>query len=353
MNSVKPFQDHDDLIRGLQKLGLAIPDPEKTKRDLKKHGYHRLSGYRYLFRQMLPEDEQDPDSRTYRSKQHLPGATFDDVVSVADFDRRLRMVIISGTEDFEIRLRTAVAHVIARKSVLGHLDPTHLDSRKCSRFPRGSKKTSHQLFLEKVKEATDIAVSKNDDFAVHHQSKYGPDLPVWAVVEHLTFGSLIFLLDYLQTEDKRSVARLFGATHPNQFIKWVRAIQAIRNDAAHGRRLFNTPLKSEIAIPPNATMSSLLDRTALHLAEGHDEPQAIRSSKRIYAYAALLSFLLRSHPSGSDWFMSFRATIDAFPVIQLPSNEHPLLSPEHNMGFPVEWRSDPLWNEDLDVTPED
>ncbi|GAB3690318.1 hypothetical protein GCM10027595_00610 [Corynebacterium nasicanis] len=174
---------------------------------------------------------------------------------------------------------------------------------------------------------------------VHHRQVYGPDLPVWAVVEHLTFGTLVFLLDYLKDEDKRSVANTFGVRHPAQFVKWVRAIGALRNDVAHAVRLFNKPLKNQIAIPGNAASEwPLLCKTARHLGRGKNLPEAQRPSRRVYAHAAVLAYLLRIHPAGSLWWDSFRQIVDGFP-------EHPTvaLSPEENMGFPAGWRDDPLW----------
>lgn len=339
MVNVKPYLDHDALVEGLVATGVSIPDREQAKVQLQKYGYHRLSGYRYLHRVQLPPDQQDPSSRRFRSKEDVPGTSLCDVIDLAEFDVRLRCVLESGIEDFEIRLRTAVAHVIARRSELGHLYVEHLDEKHCLKRPRNSSKTSHEIFLQQVNEATDLAHRRNDDFVIHHRQMYGRDLPVWAVVEYLTFGSLVFLLDYLKAEDKRSVANTFGASHPAQFVKWVRAIGTLRNDVAHAVRLFNKPLKNEIAIPPHSCTNPLLTETAGHLRVNSTLPESRRPSKRIYSHSAVLSYLLRSHPAGSEWWREFRDVSSTFP-----RHSAVPLSPEENMGFPAGWKSDPLWN---------
>ncbi|WP_370673262.1 Abi family protein [Corynebacterium diphtheriae] len=67
--------------------------------------------------------------------------------------------------------------------------------------------------------------------------------PVWAIIEYLSFDSLIQLISYLKTKDKRSVANKFGIRHPREFVTFVRAMVYLRNKCAHGSRLFNKPLK--------------------------------------------------------------------------------------------------------------
>ncbi|MBG9255902.1 Abi family protein [Corynebacterium diphtheriae] len=84
---------------------------------------------------------------------------------------------------------------------------------------------------------------ENDSYVQHHIKKYSDTLPVWAIVEYLSFGSLMQLLSYLKTKDKRSVANKFGIRHPKEFVTFVRAIVYLRNKCAHGSRLFNKPLK--------------------------------------------------------------------------------------------------------------
>lgn len=339
MSSIKPFLDHPDLIANLQSSGVDTGDSRQAERILRKYGYHRLSGYRYLFREMLPTDEQDPEARRYRGKLHLKGTKLEDIAALADFDHRLRMCVVSGTEDFEVRLRTAIAHQIAQRDELGHLDVAHLDRDRCNRIPKNGTRTSHELFLRTISEVTDRALQDNDDFAIHHQQVYGSELPVWAVVEHLTFGALIFLYTYLETNDKRQVARKFGINHPRHFEKYIRAIGDLRNKASHGVRLFNKPLKYSLSIERNTASSQRLEKTRTFLnADATNE-----LSKRMYAYGSVLHYMLSSHESGSAWGQNFATMIDTMPSIVLGSGESPTINPVRDMGFPADWKVDPLW----------
>lgn len=341
MSSIKPFLDHSDLITNLEAAGVNIGDRIKAEKTLRRYGYHRLSGYRYLFREMLPLELQDHAVRKYRGKKHLVGTRLEDISALADFDHRLRLCIVSGTEDFEVRLRTAIAHQIAQKDELGHLKVEQLDRKNCTKKPKNSQKTSHSIFLDTVREVTARALQENDDFAIHHSQTYGPDLPVWAVVEHLTFGSLIHLYTYLRADDKRQIALKFGVNHPKYFETFIRAIANLRNKASHGVRLFNKPLKHSLNIADNGVSSRYLDRTRSFLTENQS------LSRRIYTHAAILQYLLSSHESGTEWGLNFVRVIESIPSIILGSEETPTITPIRNMGFPIGWEDDPLWTRTL------
>ncbi|WP_081355126.1 Abi family protein [Corynebacterium diphtheriae] len=104
---------------------------------------------------------------------------------------------------------------------------------------------------------------ENDSYVQHHIKKYSDTLPVWAIVEYLSFGSLMQLLSYLKTKDKRSVANKFGIRHPKEFVTFVRAIVYLRNKCAHGSRLFNKPLKHTLKPSSSTFLASSVSQKVL------------------------------------------------------------------------------------------
>lgn len=334
---LKPFKEHDELLQMLEENGLKIPSSEIAKKELRRHGYHRLSGYRYLFREMLPFEQQNSETRTFRSKQHLAGSSFEDVIALAEFDSRLRLSIVEALADFEVRLRTAVAHTLAAKDELAHLKVDKLDRRSCLNTAKGKRETNHEVFCKEVARVTAMAI-RSDDFAKHHDETYGSDLPVWAVVEHLTFGSLHYLFGFMKNEDKRTVANAFGLRHPKALEKWLYALVDLRNLSNHSARLFNRSLKRSIVIPPHTVSpGGLLKQTEEFLDRNKQEKD------RLYAVVAVLAYLLKSHEFGSEWPTKFREVMLTFPYIELAEFEDPLVSPQKNMGFPEHWQGDELW----------
>lgn len=333
----KPFLNHPELIDRLQVLGMTVDHPDSAARELRRLGYHRTASYRYVFRQLLPRAEQNPQAHEYRRDEFMAGARFEDSISLATFDTELREVCARGLLDFEIRLRTAVAHVLASHSPDAHLNPSYLDGTECN------KRTNYESTKFQAWRATyDRCVkdNKHNDFVAHHKVKYGTDLPVWATMEILTFGSIPYLMDLMKPQDKDAVANRFGVRHGTTFATWVRAMGDFRNVCAHGSRLFNSRSKRSIAIQTTAGVGPELD----HLINISSRTSQGDRSK-LYWSSALLAYFLRKHESGTTWHWEFANKVNELPAIHLGNNPQALVTPERNMGFPHRWKDLDLWSD--------
>ena len=60
----KPFRELSDLVLELEALGLAVPDKADAESFLRKVGYYRSGGYRYVLRELLPQAQRNPAART-------------------------------------------------------------------------------------------------------------------------------------------------------------------------------------------------------------------------------------------------------------------------------------------------
>ncbi|MGJ3573142.1 Abi family protein [Corynebacterium diphtheriae] len=154
----KPFVEHKDLLDGLASTNLRIKNRELGLLSLRKIGYHRLAGYRYLFREFLPIEDQQRHLYTFRSKKHLWGASLEQMVELASFDCALRQSTLEATEDFEIRLRTTVAHILASYDPYAYTDTRCLDNTATDKIPKGTaKRTSDEIFMTEVANVLDRA----------------------------------------------------------------------------------------------------------------------------------------------------------------------------------------------------
>ena len=80
---VKPFATLDEQIDVLASRGLAL-DQAVAEQWLRSVGYYRLSGYWYPYREI-----GDPQ-RANHLDRFVRDASFDDVVQLYEFDRKLR-----------------------------------------------------------------------------------------------------------------------------------------------------------------------------------------------------------------------------------------------------------------------
>lgn len=338
MEYTKEFKERDELLRQLEERGLAIPDPDAALSFLTRVGYFRSGAYRYVFRQLLPAEQTDERLHQYRSDDYIPGASIEHVMKLEAFDFKLARICQEGLLDFEVRLRAAIAHTLAAKDVSAHASKNFLNAQICEQT--SGEKTKFEAWTATWKEAVKSG-AEDEDFIRHHLLKYPQQpVPIWAVTEVLSFGNLPYLFDLMQAPDAREVARMFGFRHPTRFGAMIRMMVDFRNACAHGSRLFNRAFKRVISIKEHDTNGELL----AHLV-APNFTLTPKPDQRLYIYAAVLAFMLRSHTSGSNWPLTFKTQIKKLDLkLQAPDGTE-LLTPDVSMGFPANWTDLDLWKQ--------
>jgi abortive infection bacteriophage resistance protein len=285
---------------------------------------------------LLQPEQVNERLHEYRSDEYIPGASIEHVMKLEAFDYKLARVCQEGLLEFEVRLRAAMTHTLAAKNVAAHASKEFLDSRSCDR-PIGDD-TKFDAWTATWREAVRSG-AEDEDFLKHHVLKYPQQpVPIWAVTEVLSFGSLPFLFDLMQTSDAREVARMFGFAHPRGFGAVLRMMVDFRNTCAHGSRLFNRVFKRALSLGEHDTGGDLLS----HLVEP-GFTNTPKPHQRLYIYAAVLAYMLRSHTSGTNWHLTFKTQIKKLDIkLQAPDGTE-LISPDVSMGFPVSWPDLGLW----------
>lgn len=137
----------------LRTRGLVIGDEAKASKYLKFIGYYRLSGY------MLPfQSGGDGDQHhTFHA-----GTTFDQILDLSSFDRKLRLLFLDAIERIEIAIRAAVSTTMS----LQHGPHWFLDS---ANFEAGF---DHADFIRRAK--NDIGHDERLSFPADWQER-----PIW------------------------------------------------------------------------------------------------------------------------------------------------------------------------------
>lgn len=173
----KGFKTYEEQVEPLSARGMRIGDRHSAVEQLRRVNYYRLSGYWYPFRGLKIDGSG-------RSDRFLEGASFEDVVSLHDFDARLRISVFATLSSLEIRLRALLGHELGSVHPLIHLDPSML----------GPLARSKPEKYKKWREGYDKKLSSSrEDFIKHHREKYDGRLPIWAAVEILGRGGLMHL----------------------------------------------------------------------------------------------------------------------------------------------------------------
>lgn len=319
----KPHLSFPEQVRHLQARGLVIADTQRAAHLLQQVGYYRLSAYAYPFRELLPADHPRDSRWQFRHDDFLPGTTFSTVVALWRFDRDLRLLMFDAIETIEVALRVHVAYVLGKRDAFGHLNQEHLDPVACTKIIE-DRRTQWAAWAAKY--ATAVNGARSEDFVRHYTEKYDGRLPIWVGTEVMDFGLVAKLYSLLRAQDRTEIGRSLGVPAGGVLRKWLTTLNYLRNLCAHHSRLWNRRLTYTISSPPPGLVADLEHLSAL--------PATAR--RKIYSVVAVTAHLVTTIDPQTGWKARLIDLMAGFP-------QNPQVSPETDMGFPVDWRSLPLW----------
>lgn len=313
---------------------MVITDPAAAAACLERIGYYRLSGYWYPFRRsrictnpLTNRIVEDPITRRAQIvvlDDFLPDTTFQQVMDLYVFDKRLRLLFLDAIERVEVALRVDIALLIGQRDPWAHRDPSQLHGKFSTKLDPATGQTEHSKWLARLDATFDRS---KEEFAKHFKRKYADaHLPIWTAIELWDFGMLSVFLSGMKVGDLTQLALKYGIPRPEKLLtSWARNINNVRNLCAHHSRLWNRSPADQIA-PPRSGEITRLD----HIIADQN------AQARIYATACVLQFLLRTiHPT-SSWGNRLKNHLATFP------DQSPAVSVSQ-AGFPRGWGTLPLW----------
>lgn len=297
----------DAQVSLLRDRGLDFEDPDHVKRYLSSIGYYRFSAYWLPFEVPVVHGVR-------RNHQFVPGTTFNQVLAIYIFDRRLRLLVLEAIERVEIFLRAHWAQAMAEHdSPHAHMNS---DNFKCP--------WAHAARISHV--GTQLKKNR-EKFVEHYIGKYDkPYLPpIWAVVETLSMGGLsLWISETKSTAIKTKIARSLGLPTANLLEGVLHALTPVRNICAHHSRLWNRRLT--LQLPYVKRLQHLLQ---IETVSGQQQP-----SRHLYNYVIVLVHIMDNINHGSSWKTRIRDHIlTATPSQQIA------------MGFPHDWSEMQIFKE--------
>jgi len=228
MDLKKPLS-FDEQITHLKEHGMLISNEASARSLLCQTNYYRLSGYSYQFRR-----EDDPE-------KYIPGTSFETVAKLYSFDEEMRDVLKIYIEIAEVYYRTQIAHgFVMAKCIDPPHDQHYLETNYYNKD--GFNKIIQDIEKQKVYYKDSLVVK-------HHQNKYGGRLPLWVMVEMISFSNLSKLYNCMYITEQDAIAGSIG-TGKETLKNHLHCLSVLRNRCAHAGRLYNTTWK------PSAKYSS-------------------------------------------------------------------------------------------------
>lgn len=285
-----------DLISLLKNRGLSISDEQKAINYLTNIGYFRLSAYCYPL--------LDEPKTNHRFKH---GATFDLVMKMYRFDRKLRILLFNEIEKIEVAIRSALSNWISNElgDIFWMTDPKHF---------------KNPAFFEKRIAIIQSELEKSDeDFIIHFRNIYSnPYPPAWMIAEIVPFGMICSTFNNLKYKSiKKKVANHFGLPAP-VFSSWLVLLVSLRNLCGHHNRTWN---KENPLIPADLISPAFpwIDNSTTDM-------------KRVYYRICIIKYLLFTVSQNNTFTEKLSSLLAEFHTVDIQA-----------MGFPVNWQTEPLW----------
>lgn len=246
---MKPFKTHAEQLEILKARKMIVPNDRFATRVLSYENYYTvINGYKDIFiNSTVPND-------AYR-----PGATFNEIVALYTFDRRLRELLLIELLRIEHVIRTKIIYIFSEHH--GHKHTSYLRTESFNTESFTNFKRVNFLIFDLLRL---IDKHKDNHKAISHYLKDYGYVPLWVLSKVMTFGKLNSFYSCLLNKEKIIIANNFGLT-PDVFKTLVDLLADIRNKCAHGERIYCYSKDREKSRP----ISSLRYHKLLHIPKNN------------------------------------------------------------------------------------
>lgn len=215
----------EQQVQSYVDAGMEIKSREDVEKALKSVGFYRLRGYSFHL-----YDNVD--------KKYVQGTKFEDIFQLYQFDQELSGLIFAMISKIEVALRVRLV-----EALLVHGDSLILQDSSIFK--------EKKMYWQNMSTIASEIARSNDVFIKHNFDKHEGEIPVWAVVEVLSFGTLSKIIKNLKTgtgsaysilaANYQYISKKSNLVNPSQkmFTSWVHGVSILRNMCAHNSRIYN------------------------------------------------------------------------------------------------------------------
>ena len=231
----RPFQNLDNQIEKLDSRGMVISNKEAVKEILLRENYYNIvNGYKNIFLDKSSEEEC-----------FIKGTNFNELYRLYILDREYRNTLIKYLLSFETNLKTICAYRFAErypnKNAYFDINSYSSESSCIDNILRNIANLSKVIQREKNKKHAN---------SIKHYLENHDSVPIWVVVNSLTFGEISYFFNSLKNDLKEVIAKDFSDRYKNDYntktnvtvgaLKQViKVVNLFRNICAHEEVLYN------------------------------------------------------------------------------------------------------------------
>lgn len=225
--SVKPPATYNEQVQILKSRGLIISDDVAAAEKLEYINYYRLRGY-YIHLQEKGSDK------------FISGTTFEQILSLHDFDNELRILLLRLLLNIEIVAKTRIAYNVAHEwGTMGYRDEKNYSN------------DMHEKFQNLMKRIDKDLEKSHERFIKTYNDKYAGQFPIWVAVEVMSFGDLSKMYCILPPHLKKNIACTYNGLDESLLTNWIQCSALLRNLCAHNSRIYARKISIPIKIETN------------------------------------------------------------------------------------------------------
>lgn len=252
----KPFRTYEQLVEKLrEEKGMTIPEEEEERviSLLKKYSYFSLvSGYKTLFKA--------------KDGNYIPGTTMDDILALYAFDDTLRDVFFHAIQIVEKHIKSLLSYAFVSRygeDQAAYLSPVNYDAHPGSKDEDKRRREIKKLITTFVS----VATPPSDHGYIRHQWDKHGNVPLWAAVKVITFGSTSKMFSLCTSAVQSEVAKEFPTVSADALVGMLDMLTRVRNVCAHNERLYDFSVRQSRGIqdmPVHAALGIAKSRAGLY-----------------------------------------------------------------------------------------
>ena len=303
----KPFLTYEQQINKLiNEKHLQVSNQTYAKEILKDIGYFSLiGGYKTPF--------INPMTRTYQNN-----ASFDDVLALYQFDLSLRELVFKYLCLVECKIRQLVSYTFCSKH--GELQSAYLNPNNYNNSQKNASDVSRLIQI------LDYHANRNMEHNyILHQRKIYHNVPLWVLVNALTYGQISKFYALLPFQLKSNISKEFPNVNEKELEQYLKILTLFRNVCAHNERLYS--FRIQIDFPD----------TVIHnkLGIAKKGNQYMLGKRDLFGLVIAFRYLL-SKQDFLEFKTSFIRILNKYTKTSHQISENKLLD---MMGFPSNWKN--------------
>lgn len=226
----KTFKKIDEQIELLRSRNLQIKNDETAKEILLNNNYYYLiNGYKDLFLNRKSKTE------TFRK-----GTTLDEIYSLYEFDRKIRIIFLEYILLIERKIDTYIAYEFSKN--YGHKN--YLIPENFNNISKNKELISK--FINDINLEISHQYKNSNKMVMHYLDTY-KYIPLWVLIRILSFGKVSKFYSFMKQKEQNDISRKFNIK--SEVLKvYLINLGNVRNICAHDEKLYDVILKKRISI---------------------------------------------------------------------------------------------------------